>query len=729
MPRHARSFANWVRRSVIWPQSRRSWVELLLTLLMLAGASGLAEFGRGLPLAYQVIGWALLVAALGVLLRRGWVKLFGPVLFYDLVTQARRNRFFVVRGLYALVLLVILFSVYDKFFNEVRTGWRATSLKAVQVGNSAVFVPVNDYPNRLTGEDLARFAQLFFGWAMMVQFLAVILLTPAYTAGAVAEEKDRQTLEFLLATDLHNREIVLSKLASRLANLTLLVLTGLPVLSLTQLWGGVDPGLVVAAFAGTGLTMISLAALSILNSVYAKRPRDAIVLTYLATLAYLGFSFISLEVLRAKWLAKAEILPGPVPITLQDLGNVFNTGNPAVAFSKLNAALDSNMPLAATLPPLVRDYALFHGLVAVICSTWAVLRLRAVAIRHGPRQMRRRSRRARRWRKPRVGRQPMLWKELFAEPGLPLNWFGRAIVALIILASFLPAMWLLGSAVWWNPDPYAAESGFFSEYSGYGSRLAEAFNRWVRLVGTLVACLTLVGVAVRAASSISGERDRQTLDGLLTSPLESRTIVFAKWLGSILSVRWAGLWLCLIWGVGLATGGLDRTVVPWLVLGWSVYAAFLASLGLWFSTRSRTTLRATLATLLATAIAWFGHWLFWVFFSGTTALNPAFRETSGWAYQLAMYGLTPPAALSWLSFSGEFHGLEPTTAGTDPMESFVCLLAGFVLWGGAALGLWSLALKEFSRLARRVRRHSPHAPRHWTATQPADPPLAEPVSG
>ena len=33
------------------------------------------------------------------------------------------------------------------------------------------------------------------------------MLTPAYVAGAISEEKDRKTLEFLLATDLRNREI------------------------------------------------------------------------------------------------------------------------------------------------------------------------------------------------------------------------------------------------------------------------------------------------------------------------------------------------------------------------------------------------------------------------------------------------------------------------------------------------------------------------------------------
>ena len=53
----------------------------------------------------------------------------------------------------------------------------------------------------------------------------------------------------------------------------------------------------------------------------------------------------------------------------------------------------------------------------------------------------------------------------------------------------------------------------------------------------------LLAVAVRASGSISGERDKQTMDGLLTTPLDGHTILLAKWVGAILSVRWGWVWL------------------------------------------------------------------------------------------------------------------------------------------------------------------------------------------
>src|SRR5262249_34963247 len=128
--------------------------------------------------------------------------------------------------------------------------------------------------------------------------------------------------------------------------------------------------------------------------------------------------------------------------------------------------------------------------------------------------------------------------------------------------------------------------------------MATILNLWLRWVGTFLACFLLLGVAVRAAGSVSGERDRQTLDGLLITPLSNRSILFAKWLGSVLGGRgsWAGLGGMM--GVGLLTEALHPLAVPCFLLAWLVFAAFLAGLGSWFSVANRKTYRATFLTLL-----------------------------------------------------------------------------------------------------------------------------------
>src|SRR5262249_10873986 len=131
---------------------------------------------------------------------------------------------------------------------------------------------------------------------------------------------------------------------------------------------------------------------------------------------------------------------------------------------------------------------------------------------------------------------PMLWKELFVEPRLRLGRLGRVSVVLVVLASLVPVWWFHTGHSWSEP--------------------LEALDIWGRLVVTGGACLALLGVAVHAAGSISGERERHTLDSLLTTPLSRGGILFAKWLGSILSVRRTGLLLLAVWLVCTGVGGV-----------------------------------------------------------------------------------------------------------------------------------------------------------------------------
>src|SRR5207249_8423686 len=128
------------------------------------------------------------------------------------------------------------------------------------------------------------------------------------------------------------------------------------------------------------------------------------------------------------------------------------------------------------------------------------------------------------------------------------------LFAVLVVASFLPVVAIA--------DEWFSDALRLGIVRAPDSGVVQRLNEWVRVVGTSVACLLLIGVALRAANSISGERDRQTLESLLTTPLESDEILRAKWRGSLLSVRWGWLWLGLIWSVGLVTGSLHPLAVP-----------------------------------------------------------------------------------------------------------------------------------------------------------------------
>jgi ABC-type transport system involved in multi-copper enzyme maturation permease subunit len=533
----------------------------------------------------------------------------------------------------------------------------------------------------------ARMAEEFFTMFISTQLLAVAVLTPAYVAGSIADEKDRKTLEFLLATDLRNREIVLSKLVARMANIILFILTGLPLVSMIQFLGGVDPMLVQAGFAATALTMLGLAGVSILASTWCRRPREAIGLAYLVVVLYLVLS----STLYATQAMSAHDRGRGIPVTegfswpiCNYLANAFNAGNLFLYIPGLRTAGGGGV-LDKHLPGMVGEYAIFHLLLAGVCTAWAVLRLRAVALKQmlgkGPKGSAVRRLEPR----PPVGNRPMIWKEVFAEGGRRFRITRWLTLTLLIVSACVPAILVMVNNLSYR---YAQRPS--------GNEFLMQMNAWaVRVPGTLVGCLMLLAVAVRASTSFSGERDRQTLDSLLTTPLDSTPILVGKWLGAILSVRLGMLWLVVLWSIGIATGALSPVGMLLAAAAWLVFAAFAATLGLWFSILCSTSLRSTIWTLMTAVGVSLGHWLPWL----CCAVMPMLGSVEYIARVQA--GLTPPVVLAVLPVSGaeftdEFGGSRGWVemVGFSLFGIFAWAVATVLLYSGLTLRFRAVTLRE-----------------------------------
>ena len=105
-------------------------------------------------------------------------------------------------------------------------------------------------------------------------------LIPALIAGVIADEHQRKTLHYLLASQLSSAEIVLGKLGARLVHVGSFIALGIPVVCLLALYGGLNPENVFYVYLGTLMTVIFTSGLSILVSIMAQRPRDAILAAY-----------------------------------------------------------------------------------------------------------------------------------------------------------------------------------------------------------------------------------------------------------------------------------------------------------------------------------------------------------------------------------------------------------------------------------------------------------------
>jgi ABC-type transport system involved in multi-copper enzyme maturation permease subunit len=643
----SQTFSTMLQRRWPWSNTRRAWQQRLILVLALAGTGAVYLISGQLALAGQIALWAAWLVTLALMLRQGWLTLLGPVLPFDLVRTTRRSRYLLYR-IYAYAVLILVMLFYVSWYLRVREG---------------VFEP---------NKEAVRFGYYLFISFMCLQVGVVGLVTPAYIGGVIAEEKDRRTLEYLLATDLDSREIILGRLGGRLANLFLMLLTGLPIMSFVEFLGGVDPELVLLGFVVTALTMISLAGIAVLTSVLARRPREAILLTYLIVGAYLLVSSMSRWIYASRF-ATMTFGWGPVIVTGGDLLHWFTAGNPLEHFLQiLQGTVVGGGSVAGSVAAALRDYAVFHLTVGLVSLSLAVMRLRPVFLKQASTATVRSDKR-RVWRRSRVGRWPMIWKEVTIERGVQLPFWGRVLRTLLVLSLFVPL-------------------GFILYYSTDHEKLANAFNVWSRSAGSLMACLLLVGVAIHASTAITAERERQTLDGLLTTPLDSTAILLGKWLGSILSALRGWVWLGVIWGIGVVWGGMHPLSLPLMAGAWLVYAALLATLGLWFSLLSRSSLRATAYTVLATTALGIGFLalpIYALFPSGSV-----YDQLVEWVTRIQL-GLTPAVVfgrfLPFTQRNAAYLNVHPET------WEFGMAMLGLALWALAALVLWAFLSYRFRK--------------------------------
>ena len=143
----------------------------------------------------------------------GYLLFVGPVFTRELVTAPRRGRLFLYRTVYAGVL-----------FGVMCTAW---------------LVLTQTHAVRNVG-DMANFGAILFQLLAPLQLAIVTFSAALSTAGAVSQEKDRQTLILLLLTRLNNSELVLGKLLASLVHVLTMLLAGLPVFALAILLGGIS---------------------------------------------------------------------------------------------------------------------------------------------------------------------------------------------------------------------------------------------------------------------------------------------------------------------------------------------------------------------------------------------------------------------------------------------------------------------------------------------------------
>ncbi len=136
-------------------------------------------------------------------------------------------------------------------------------------------------------DELAKTSALIFQQMSYLQLALVALLAPIFTAGAITQERDSQTYDILLATPLSNGQIVLGSLLSRLFFVVALLISGIPVFSITQVFGGVAIASIVMSFAIAAATAFVTGALAMAIATLKVGTRRTIFSFYLFIAVYL----------------------------------------------------------------------------------------------------------------------------------------------------------------------------------------------------------------------------------------------------------------------------------------------------------------------------------------------------------------------------------------------------------------------------------------------------------
>ena len=215
----------------------------------------------------------------GHALARFWSGI-GAVGTKELRGRMRGRRAFVVLTLYLLLLSLFAWGIYQ-FQRQLTVG----------LDPSAGGVPI-----------AAVVGQAIFSGLLVLETLLVLVLAPAMTAGAISMEREKQTLDLLVATPLGTLALVLGKLFSALTYVFLLILASIPLASIVFTFGGVGPEDLVRAYVFLFALAFGTGAIALFYSALVRRTQAATVLSYLTVLA----ATIGASVVYVFWLAMAQ---------------------------------------------------------------------------------------------------------------------------------------------------------------------------------------------------------------------------------------------------------------------------------------------------------------------------------------------------------------------------------------------------------------------------------------
>ncbi|MCX7841722.1 MAG: ABC transporter permease [Clostridia bacterium] len=173
-----------------------------------------------------------------------------------------------------------------------------------------------------------RVALELYNSIAMLQFFLLLFITPAMTAAAISGERERQTLDLVLCTNLSSSSIVTGKIVVSIAHVLLLVTASLPILATVFLYGGIRITDLLLLFGFYLLMALFMGSLGIFCSTLFKKSAVSMIVTYITIFCLISGT----PILLAIW--HVFIMHNQNAPTLYDAMS-FMFSNPVFGFSSL----------------------------------------------------------------------------------------------------------------------------------------------------------------------------------------------------------------------------------------------------------------------------------------------------------------------------------------------------------------------------------------------------------
>jgi ABC-type transport system involved in multi-copper enzyme maturation permease subunit len=495
--------------------------------------------------------------------------------------------------------------------------------------------------------DLARFGTILFQILSALQLALVLFSSALLAASAVAQEKDRRTLDLLLLTRLSNSELVLGKLLASVLHVLVLLLAAAPLFLLCTLLGGISLAQVGRVYAVTVVSVLAAGGLGSTLALWREKTFQALAMTVLALVLWVAIG----ELVAAGTFGQA---PGGLP-----------AGQWAIAISPWRAILEAARPepaVAGAWGPLVTPVNMFLAVALGISALLDGLAIAMVRVWNPTREADLRPREDETWHRQSIWgaeydaahRQglPAAPSRPAASAGPTREVWDNPVVWREIRTSAYGRKMLIIRLAYWGLFAVAAAVLVAAVHGGEAAARSD-----VRPVMVGLFLLSVVLVNAQAVTSITSERDGGALDLLLVSDLTPWEIVFGKLGGVFYNTKEMVLLPLALCGYLLAAGVMDLENVIYLTLGLAVLYFFAAVLGIHAGMnypQSRSAIGVSLGTVFFLFLGVASCMWMMVAFSGNfqAQLQPflAFMVGGGIGLYLALGARNPSAAIGLAAF-------------------------------------------------------------------------------